>query len=114
MEDEIRKGVTNAKYNDTASTLFFGELLLLSIILGSINKSWAVFGIVLLVTVVLSYIKQTLVILMVALTIAWSILAYIIGLSLGGWLAAIPISIIVLLLSTGIHVGAYEWMRDIN
>lgn len=114
MEDEVRKGVTNARFNDTASNLFFGELLMLSVTLGLIYQSWAVFGTVLLITIVLSYIRKTLIILMAALSITWTILSYWLGLTLGGWMAAVPISIIALIFTVGIHIGAYEWIRDID
>lgn len=114
VDQNVRKGVTNAKFNDSASSLFFAEIFILSVIIGAINQSWGVFGVTFIVIFVMSMIRQLMIILMVILTITWSILGLSLGMMLGGWVAAVSFGVIALAASAGIHMGAYEWTQDMS
>ncbi|MCK0470409.1 hypothetical protein [Halalkalibacter sp. APA_J-10(15)] len=110
----VRKGITQANFNDSASTFLFGEIAIISIIAGISTLNWTVFGIVLLGLIAFTCFRKGAIILIILFSICWTIIGLLIGGMLGGPIAGIIFGIIALIVSAGFHIGALEWMDDMR
>ncbi|KFN07239.1 MULTISPECIES: hypothetical protein [Paenibacillus] len=113
-EVQVRRGVTQAKFNDTASNWLYGEIFVISVAIIIFTGSWVLFGISLIGMIVLTVIRRLAVVLMVLLSLFWAIIGGVIGLHLGGIAAAIVIGVIALLVTGGLHIRALEWIDDMD
>lgn len=111
---DVRRGNTQADFNEGASTFLFGEIIIISIITGLATFNWVVFGIILLVLSALTWFRIGAIFLTIILTLCWAIIGFIIGMFLGGVIGGIVFGIIALLSSGGAHLGAVEWMDDMS
>lgn len=111
---DVRKGNTQAEFNESASTFLGVEITVISIIAGFATTSLAVGGIVFLALLVLMWFKKSAIFITVLLTISWGIVIFVIANMLGGIIAGIVFGIIGLLVSGGFHLGALEWMDDMK
>ena len=94
MSSEVRKGVSNAHFNEEQSSIFIVEVFVISIVAGLYYSSWWVFGGVLLGLIIAVFIKILSVPLMLAFSIVLAIIGFLAGL--------------------GCHLAAFEWVRDIG
>ncbi len=111
---DVRRGYTQAEFNETASNWLFGEILLLSVFLGLASSSWWVFGGLLLGMIFMLWVRKLAIILLTLLSIFWTVIVFGLGLEYGGYGAAFVLSIIVLLVTGGLHVRALEWVDDVQ
>ncbi|TES56155.1 hypothetical protein E2L07_05565 [Halalkalibacterium halodurans] len=109
---DVRKGNTQAQFNDSAANFLFGECFVVAIIAGLATFNWAVFGLVLLALLVTTWFRKGAIILTIIFSICWTLIGFAIGAALGGPIAGIVFAIIALLVSAGTHIGAIEWMDD--
>ncbi|QPA33420.1 hypothetical protein [Thermaerobacillus caldiproteolyticus] len=114
MHREIRKGVTQAEFNEDASKILFGEIFIISVILGAMTHSWWVFGVCFIGLIACIWFEKTAFYLAIILSIGWGILGFLIGLN---WIdntgAAVVLSILGLLCGLGVHMAGLEYTRDI-
>lgn len=110
---DVRKGITQAKFNEDASNWLFFEIFFISIVFGFIFKSWWVFGGLLFGMMGLLLFRKIAVIFMVVLTIFWAFVGFMIGMQWGLG-ASVVLAILALLITGGFHIGALEWIDDIN
>lgn len=108
----VRKGVTNARFNEKNSGIFFVEIAIVAIIAGYAYKSWWVFGGVLLGLIIGLVIPGVAIFVAIGFSIAWGFIGYAIGSWFSGQ-AAIVLAIIGFLAGLGLHLSAIEWAQDI-
>ncbi|GAB2558448.1 hypothetical protein [Gracilibacillus alcaliphilus] len=110
----VRKGNTQAGFNENASTWLFFELIVISFMIGGFTFNWIIGVAAFIILTALLFFKKTKKILLVLLTILATILGGILGGMFGGIIGAIVLGILFLLISGGLHIGAYEWTEDMN
>ena len=111
---DVRKGATQAEFNDTASTFLFGEIFIVSVGLGIAFTSWFVFGLALLGLIILVNFKSAAIYVCGLFSICWGALIFVIGDAIGGLGAGIVLGIIALIVSVGLHIGAMEYVEDMR
>lgn len=115
MHGEVRKGVTQAKFNDSAIGVIGAELIIVSIVLGVLTHSWIVFGISLVGLIICFQIRKIAIILSVILSIGWGFTAWAIGDFFGiSTTGLIVISIIAALCGGGYHMASMEYIEDLQ
>lgn len=113
-EDAVRRGVTNAKFNDEMSNVFGAEVGIIAVVIGFAMKSWWWGGGTFLVFFILSFIPTIATIMCYIFGIAWGVIGYF----LGGWLfgndAAWVIAIIAGLCGIGANLASRQYLEDIG
>jgi hypothetical protein len=112
--NEVRKGITQARFNEDASNMLFGEIFLVSIVCGFYWSSWWVFGLISIGLVISLMIKPLAIILAILLSIGWAIIGYGIGVFFDSSSGSIVLAILGLLAGLGAHISALTWVEDIN
>ncbi len=112
-DTNVRKGMTNARFNEKNSGILFGEIAIVAIIAGLTYKSWWVFGAVLLGLIIGIVIPGVAIFLAIGFSIAWGFIGY----AIGSWFsneASIVLAIIGFLAGLGLHLSAIEWVKDVS
>ncbi|UTW45981.1 hypothetical protein KFE80_03520 [bacterium SCSIO 12696] len=112
--NEVRKGVTNASFNEENANFLFGEIAIVSVVSGIMTNSWWVGGACLLFLLIGLFFKTIATVILVSLSLAWGWISYSIGNYFWGFDAGIVIAILAVLVSGGMHLSALEWARDIG
>lgn len=115
MSAHVRKGITNAHFNEENSGTLYGEILIIAIAIGIYMKSWWWFGgslVGLIILVCLPYIGA---LLCFVLSLAWGVIGYaigdgIIGSNAAGWV----IGILAFLTGLSVHFSGRQWGKDIE
>jgi len=130
---DIRKGVTQAKFNDDASSFVIFEVLFLSIIFGVIFESWWIFGGMFFGLLIGLFIPGLNLIISLFVSFCWGGIASIISafffiennnfpsenyldniyILASNGATLIPF-IFIFLSSLGAHLATIEWLHDIN
>jgi len=110
----VRKGMTNAKFNEENSNILFGEIFIIAIGLGLFAQSWWVFGGVFLGLIISLFIPKVSIILMIAFSLCWAVIGYGFGSLFGSVGASIVLSILGLISGLGLHFSALEWAQDLK
>ncbi|MEZ2660493.1 hypothetical protein [Aneurinibacillus aneurinilyticus] len=113
-QEDVRKGITNAKFNEENSNILFGEITLLSIFLGVFSRSWWVFGLVFLGCIIALRFKRTALFMCIGFGITWGIIGYGIGMIIDSIGASVVLGVIGLLSGIGANIRALEWVNDIE
>lgn len=111
---DVRKGMTEAKFNEENASILFGEIGLIAIGLGLFAQSWWVFGGVLLGLLLAILIPGIAIVLMVAFSLAWGAIGYAIGTLFDSFGASVVLCIIGFLFGLGVHLSALEWAQDVG
>ena len=128
-----RKGFTQATFNDDASNVLFGEIIIASIVVGVFFESWYVFGGVLVGLIILFCIPVINIVLAIVFSLLWAVIGagiacYFqdinlnletnISIDLVTVLFSTPASQIVggilFLVGLGMHLAGIEWVRDVS
>lgn len=109
----VRKGITQAKFNEDQIGIFIAEILLISGVVGWFYKDWYVFAGVLFGLISIMYIPYLNILLAVVLSLAWGGIGYVIG-KMMSQEAAYVIGGILFLAGMGSHLGAIEWAKDVS
>ena len=96
--NDVRKGMTNAQFNEKQSGILMTEIFIIAVVCGLYFTSWWVFGGVLLVL----------------LSVGWGAVGYGIGSMFGSTGASIVLGVIGLLAGVGSHLGALQWAKDVG
>ena len=111
---DVRKGITNARFNEKNSGILFTEISIVSIAIGFSTSSWILFGVSLLGLILILQIKTLALILCIIFSIMWAVIGYYVGEMISGTNAAIVLAIIGLLAGLGANISALEWVKDIG
>ena len=127
-----RKGFTQAKFNEDAVNIIFGEILILSCSAGFYYSSWYVFGGMVIGLIVCMYIPVINIIMGLGLSCLWAIMGATVVCFFQdvqisditdfiGFLTTVfstpasqVIGGILFLSGLGAHLGAIEWARDVG
>lgn len=112
--EDVRKGVTNAKFNEENSNILFGEITILSIFLGVFFKSWWIFGLVFLGCIIALRFERIALFMCIGFSIVWGVIGYGIGTLFDSIGASVVLGIIGLLSGLGANLRALEWVKDID
>lgn len=111
---DVRKGFTNARFNEKNSNILFLEILLIAVAAGVEFESWWVFGGTLLALSVALYIRAVAIPFMVILSVFWGLFGYSIGVAADSIAASVVLGIIAFLMGIGVHFSALQWAKDIE
>lgn len=111
---DVRKGVTNAKFNEEQSNVLMIEIMIISIGFGLFTQSWWGFGGILIALMMSMHIPFIAIPLMVVLSVGWGIIGYGIGSLFGSTGASVVMGGIAFLAGIGTHMAALEWVKDIG
>ena len=112
--NDVRRGVSQAKYNEDAAKFVIWEILVASIILGVKLESWWMFGISLIVSFVIINIKPLAGVFGFLFSVLWAVVGWAIGEAIGNTGASVVLSVLAFLISMRLHMAAFEWVQDIN
>lgn len=113
-EDAVRRGVTNANFNEKVSDILVYEIVAVAFAIGYFTKSWWWGGGTLLALFILSMIPSTGVILCYIFGIAWGVVGYYLGNLLFGNDAAWVIGIFAALCGIGANLAGRQYYEDIG
>ena len=111
---DTRAGFTQAKFNDDASSLVIFEILVIAVAFGIGMKSWWWGGGIFLSGVIVMVTPIFNILFCLVITAAWAVTGFHIGKAIGHEGANYVIAIISGLISLGTHLGAIEWVEDLN
>jgi 4-hydroxybenzoate polyprenyltransferase len=110
----VRKGVTNARFNESSSTILFVEITFVAIFIGMASKSWWAFGAALISLFIAINYKPLALVLAVLLSIAWGAIGAAIGTAFESTGAAVVLGVLGFLIGLGTHLSGLEWAQDIG
>ncbi|OZQ76733.1 MULTISPECIES: hypothetical protein [unclassified Paenibacillus] len=79
MQNEVRRGVNQAKQSEEGANWFFAEIFIISVVTGFYFSSWWVFGGILIGSILLAVNKKTRLALLILLTFGCGAVGWIIG-----------------------------------
>lgn len=111
---EVRKGVTQANYNEDLSGMFFTQIALIAIGIGLYKESWwwflsSFFG--LLFLIFLPYIGK---VVCVILSLGWGLIGYVLGASFFTENAGYVIGIFAFLAGLAVNFSGREYTDDLS
>jgi hypothetical protein len=128
----VRKGVTQAKFNKDASNIIYGEIIILSGVVGYYYSDWYIFGGMLIGLMICMLIPVINVLLGLCLSVLWALIGAAIAcffqdiniqhpidiFEFLGRLFSTPASQIIggilFLSGLGLHLGTIEWAKDVT
>ncbi|GGQ06319.1 hypothetical protein [Shewanella litoralis] len=112
--NNVRKGISNAKFNEENSKILFGEVALISLFIGLGTQSWWWGGGVFISFLVALQIKPIAIFLMVVLSLAWGGIGYGIGTLFESTGAMVVLAGLGFFIGLGVHLSGLEWSQDIS
>lgn len=112
--NDVRKGMTNARFNEEQMGILSGEIAIIAIVAGIYTKSWLIFGATFVGLAAALAFPIVAIPLMVLLSIGWGVIGYSIGSLVGSKDASVVLGIIGLLAGLGVHMAAIKWVEDIG
>lgn len=112
MKNEIRQGVNEAKDSESGANWLFGEIFIISIVLGIYYSSWWIFGGTILGSIVALRIKPLRIVILVLLSLACGLVGWLIGQWFDSFAACVVLSILFTLAAGGAHLWANQWLED--
>lgn len=111
-QNEVRRGVTQARNNTQGAGLYGIEVIIISIVLGFLTHSWIVFGLLLIGLMIGINFKNFAIAIGILLTLMWIFIGWKIGSGLDSVAASVVISVIFGLISIAVHAGAHDFSKD--
>lgn len=113
-DKDVRKGMTQAKFNEEAGTLLYVQVVIISIGAGLLTGSWFVFLFALIGLIAALLNKKTAVLCVIAFSIGWGVIGWNIGsFFFGSAGASIVLSIIGFVAGLGSNFAGMEHAHDI-
>lgn len=112
--DDVRKGVTQANFNEQIYGIFCAELGIISVALGFFFKSWYVFGLALVGLFIMLQFKRIRLVLFLLLSLCWAITGAFIGEALGGFEGGMVVGAFAFVIGLGIHLVSMEYLNDLS
>ena len=109
----VRKGITQARFNENQSNILYKEILLISIVVGCYYQNWLVFGGVLTCLILVMFIPVLNLLLAIVLSLIWALIGFGIG-SFFSDNASYVLTFLGLISGIGCHLSAIEWSRDLS
>jgi len=114
----VRRGITNAKFNEQAFTYLFTEIMLFSIFIGLTIGSWfagigVLVGSIILFVLVTSVFPQFAIFIIIGISLVWGYIGYFIG-GIFGTEASFALAFFGFLAGVGIHYSALQYTGDLG
>ena len=113
-EDAVRRGMTNAKFNEEMSSVFVVEVLIVAIVIGVAASSWWWFGGTLLGLIALSSIPSIGTVICYVFGFAWGFIGYYIGTLFFGESAGWVIGAVAGLCGIGVNLAGRQYFEDLD
>lgn len=110
---DVRRGITQAKFNEEQATTFYKEVLVLSIVAGVFLQSWFVFLGALIFLFVGIHVPVLGTMIIWGLSLGWGIGGYALG-SIFTEEASIVLGILAFIAGLGTHYSAREYSADLS
>ena len=110
---DVRRGITQAKFNEEQADTFYKEVFILSIVAGVFLQSWFVFLGSLIFLFVGIHVPVLGTMIMWGLSIGWGIGGYALG-SVFNEEASIVLGILAFMAGLGTHYSAKEYSADLS
>jgi hypothetical protein len=110
---DVRRGITQAKYNEEQATTFYKEVFILSIVAGVFLQSWFVFLGALIFLFVGIHIPILGTMIIWGLSIGWGVGGYALG-SIFSDDASIVLGIMAFIAGLATHYSAKEYSADLS
>ena len=113
-EDSVRRGMTNAKFNEEMSGVFAFEVFIVAVVIGVASGSWLWFGGTLLGLIILSSIPSIGTVICYVFGVAWGFVGYYIGNLFFGESAGWVIGAIAGLCGIGANLSGRKYFEDLD
>ena len=113
-ENAVRRGVTNAKFNEQMSSVLIYEIIAVAVAIGLITESWWWGGGAFLGLIVLVSIPSTGMIISMLFGVAWGAVGYFVGGALFGESASWVIAGIAGLCGYGANEAGRQYLEDLG
>ncbi len=115
QSNEVRRGVTQANFNQQYGGILLFEIFVVAIFAGSYFSSWVVGGGIFLGGFVLVAVDHRFAMALgVALGLSWGITGWFIGTMFDDKAASFVLAIIFVLMGVGANNASANWLRDLN
>jgi hypothetical protein len=111
-QDDIRKGLANARFNEKQSGILYAEIFLIAVAFGLHTQSWWVFGAAVIGLFIAISIPFIAIPLIVLLSTCWAAIGFGIGSMFDSTEASVVLAIIGFLSGLGVHMAAIQWIKD--
>lgn len=112
--EQVRKGVSQAEFNSSVAGWVYLEIILASILIGGVMKSWIIFGVLLIGMITMMAFRKSALLLCILFTLYWTYMSSFLFFDLFGLSAAIVMGLITAMIVGGIHMAAIEWTEDMS
>ncbi|MGD9472801.1 MAG: hypothetical protein AB7G24_07205 [Novosphingobium sp.] len=112
--NHVRKGVTNASFNEDNSEILFGQVALLSVACGVYYSSWWVGGGVLFALFIALAIEPLSYLIVFLLSVGWGVAGYLLGVTINASGAPYVLAAIGFLMGLGVNMSGLQWAQDIG
>ena len=113
-ENDVRKGIVNARFNEENSGILALELVVISIVAGLVLQSWWWAGGMLFGLFIALQIKPLAWFLMIFLSLCWGGAGFALGCLIGSTGAMVVLSLVGLFLGLGAHFSALRYFQDLG
>ncbi len=113
-EREIRRALTNAKFNNSGFTVVATEIFAIAIGTGIYFNSWAIGGGTWLVLIILINFGIFAIPYLILMSVCWAIIAFVLASIFAGLSGQIVIAIIAFVIAIGVHFAGIEHVEDIS
>jgi hypothetical protein len=110
---DIRRGFTQANINQRDVNIFYGEVFIVSVIVGILLQSWLAFGMLWVILLVGINIPLLGALINLVLSSVWGLVGYVIG-SLFTPIAGIVLGFLLFVTAIGVHRSAREYSNDLT
>ena len=113
-ENDVRKGIVNARFNEENSGILALEIVIISIVSGLVMQSWWWAGGMLFGLFIALLIKPLAYILMISLSLCWGAAGFLLGYLIGSTGAMVVLSLMGLFSGLGAHFSALQYYQDLG
>ena len=112
--NEVRRGVTQASFNESAAWMVQLEVLAVGALGGLAAQSWWVFGGIFFGAAMCFAFRPLAFLLIALFTAAWTCFGWGVGEAIGKSGAPTVLAVLCGLISLGAHIGCLQWSRDLQ
>ena len=113
-ENDVRKGIVNARFNEENSGVLALEIVMISIVSGLVMQSWWWAGGMFFGLFIALLIKPLAYFLMILLSLFWGGVGFILGCLIGSTGAMVVLSLLGLVVGLGTHFSALQYFQDLG
>ncbi|HEB87904.1 MAG TPA: hypothetical protein ENI68_12945 [Gammaproteobacteria bacterium] len=113
-KDDVRRGVTQATFNEKFGGFLSLQIFALAGGIGYFFKSWIAFGLLLFLLIVALQMPKAAVVMIVVFSVGWAVIAFFVAGMFTGLDGQIVVSILCGLTALGANSAGLQWSKDIS